>query len=85
MPQVEIDMPPCPRLHAASFALCFDWIFGREFYAPPRFRRMNKSRNRRLASQSSTPHPPTPSPLKRGEGEKSHRFRSNPERLLDDE
>ncbi len=103
MPQIEIDMPSCPWLHAASlptslcllpsplfrgeglgvrgFALCFDWIFNREFNARPRFRRMNKSRNRRLASQSSTPHPPTPSPLKRGEGEKSHWFRSNPMRF----
>jgi len=56
-----------------GFALYFDWVFDRLFNAPPRFRILNKSLNRRLAGQSSPSEPPSP---KRGEGEKSQCFPS---------
>ena len=64
-----------------GIALRFDWFFDRVFNALPPFKNMNNSLNRSLTSHSSTPHPPTPSPLKRGEGEKSNWFRVNPMRF----
>jgi len=57
-------------LGVRGFALCFDWIFDREFHALPPFQSLNKTLNRRLVYQIANPHHPTPSPLKRGEGEK---------------
>ena len=47
------------RSREKGFALSFNWIFDRESNIPPRFRGLNKSLNRSLAGQSSTPIPKT--------------------------
>ena len=61
-------------LGVRGFALRSDWVLGFASNALLCLEGLNKSLNRRLVADNSTPHPPAPSPRNGARGRKSQGF-----------